>query len=270
MENMLIFREYKILFLSKLCNQSADVILNNRILVTAQKSLHPWLIERKWQPKNASLCLCVCAAIDLWEPHQQSLLQWDVSTVCVHVSIESDCWKESCHSNAAAHPVIYSALTVSAFIRSLSDQTGSDAKCRVRGSALKLHWLSSSFQIRAFCGQTWLRLKLVSFQCENRQISRSESTFSFQSRHMHAPQRGVNGLCVELSGVFRECKQRDEELGCTLWVFVCSVWGLLTLRLSVSESRGRVLVWLRWMRLRKMGILGLWNEVAYIYVKASV
>lgn len=106
----------------------------------------------------------------------------------------------------------------SAFIHSLSDQTESGAKCRVRGSALKLHWLSSSFQIRAFCGQTWLRLKLVSFQCENRQISRSESTFSFQSRHMHAPQRGVNGLCVDLSGVFRGCKQRDEELGYTLWV----------------------------------------------------
>lgn len=174
----------------------------------------------------------MCVVVDLWEPHQQSLLQWDVSTFCVHVSIESDCWKETCHSNAAARPVIYSALTEMA--QSVSLHSLSQTRMGPMPSAGSEGMLSSSigsqvpsklgpFVAKLGCVWSERRQELFSFQCENRQISRSESTFSFQSHHMHAPQRGVNGLCVEMRGVFRGCKQRDEELGCTLWFFLSVV-----------------------------------------------
>lgn len=55
-----------------------------------------------WRLIQSLLCIerRLCVSVDLWEPHHWSLLQWDASSPCVHVSIESDRWKESCRSNA--------------------------------------------------------------------------------------------------------------------------------------------------------------------------
>lgn len=86
------------------------------------------------------------------------------------------------------------------------------------GSQVPSKW--GSFVAKLGCVWSARCRELFSFQCENRQISRSESTFSFQRRHMHAPQSGVNGHCEEcLEDVNRE--MRNSAVHCGL--FVCSV-----------------------------------------------
>ncbi len=124
-------------------------------------------------------------------------------------------------------PVIYSSLTEmpqSVSLHSLSQtRPGSMPSVGFYGM------LSSSIdsQVPSKLGSFWpnlaafeahVRRELFSFQCEKRQISRSESTFSFQRRHMHAPQSGVNGLCEEcLEDVNRE--RRSSAVRCGLFVY---------------------------------------------------
>lgn len=183
--------------------------------------------------------------------------------------------------------VIYSALTEMA--QSVSLHSLSQTRMGPMPSAGSEGMLSSSigsqvpsklgpFVAKLGCVWSERRQELFSFQCENRQISRSESTFSFQSRHMHAPQRGVNGLCVEMRGVFRGCKQGDEELGCTLWFFclLCiRAFNFVTVSQRVEGPRACLI---EMNAGRKMGILGegfswqpsgLRNEVAYIDVSSK-
>ncbi len=167
---------------------------------------------------------CVCVAVDLWEPHQQSLLQWDASTFCVRISIASDFWKEACHSNDLSSIALSQRChRVSAFIHSLKPDR---IRCQVSGSMecsqapLTLKFLPNLglFWPNLAAFEAHVRRELFSFQCEKRQISRSESTFSFQRRHMHAPQSGVNGLCEEcLEDVNRE--RRSSAVCCGLFVY---------------------------------------------------